>query len=131
MVADIFRLSLQKRTIISFSRNTVPDLCEMYRRIGWHDFIFLSVCMVHTKSWVDCSADDTAAHRWFITIFDFSSLSSTNRILMPARGLLSRRFVTGLLFGYAFACLFVKSILFVYHAGYDSFLERHGIEKNN
>lgn len=41
----------------------------------------------------------------------------------------SRRFVTGLLFGYAFACLFVKSILFVYHAGYDSFLERHGIEK--
>ena len=43
----------------------------------------------------------------------------------------SRRFVTGLLFGYACACLFVKSILFVYHAGYDSFLERHGIEKNN
>ena len=117
MVADIFRLSLQKRTIISFSRNTVPDLCEMYRRIGWHDFIFLSVCMVHTKSWVllmiPLLIDGLLQ---FLTSYE-----STN----------SRRFVTGLLFGYAFACLFVKSILFVYHAGYDSFLERHGIEKNN
>lgn len=40
-----------------------------------------------------------------------------------------RRFVTGLLFGYAFACLFVRSILFVYQSGYDSFFRSRGTKK--
>lgn len=34
-----------------------------------------------------------------------------------------RRFVTGLLFGYALTNLFAKSILLVYQAGYNSFLK--------
>lgn len=45
----------------------------------------------------------------------FTSYESTNK----------RRFVTGVCFGYAFICLFVKSIILVYQAGYQSFLNRH------
>ncbi len=49
----------------------------------------------------------------------FTSYESTN----------GRRFMTGLFFGYAFASLFAKSVLFAYQAGYQSFLASYGIKK--